>query len=126
MQARAGAGIVVSDPWIREAPPMAPMAGYLSIDNLGGADRALVSARSDQFGAVMIHRSFEEDGLAKMVHQDRVELPAGERVTFGPGGLHLMLMHPKNTLAPGQRSAISLEFEDGEVIEVEFEIRARQ
>ncbi len=121
--ARGSESVRISDPWIRAAPPLAPMAGYLVLENTGPAEAALVGAHSDAFGMVMMHRSYEEGGLAKMAHQDRVEVPAGEQVRFEPGGLHLMLMHPTAVLAAGERVAITLEFADGTRQGIEFEVR---
>ncbi len=121
--ARGSESVRISDPWIRAAPPLAPMAGYLVLENTGPAEAALVGAHSDAFGMVMMHRSYEEGGLAKMDHQDRVEVPAGEQVRFEPGGLHLMLMQPTAVLATGERVAITLEFADGTRQGIEFEVR---
>jgi copper(I)-binding protein len=120
----AGADVVVSDPWIREAPPGAPaLAGYMELKNRGNAEAALVSVHAAGFGSAMIHRTVYESGLARMVHVDAVQLPPGATVRFAPGGYHLMLMSPSAAVHSGDRVEIVLEFSDGQKRPVQFEVR---
>ena len=39
----------------------------------------------------MIHRTVEDQGMARMVHGE-ILVPPGERYELEPGGLHVMLM----------------------------------
>lgn len=120
----AQSDIVVSEPWIREAPPGAPaLAGYMRVENRGSAASALSGARSEAFGMVMIHQSVHEGGMARMVHADRIDLPPGEAVSFEPGGYHLMLMSPMREVKRGDRIEIVLEFSDGGMRPVVFDVR---
>jgi copper(I)-binding protein len=110
----AGNDVVVQNPWVREAPPTASMlAGYMVLENQSGETRALVSASSSQFHMVEIHRTEIKEGVARMTHQDKVEIKAGKKVEFKPGGYHLMLMHPEKALHAGDEVKITLEFADG-------------
>ena len=45
-------------------------------------------------------------------------------VELKPGGLHLMLMQPKDSLKPGDAVEVVLELEDGQTSAVELEVRA--
>jgi copper(I)-binding protein len=110
--------------WIREAPPGAPMAGYLVLRNETGEPAALVGAGSDAFAGVMIHRTVHQGAMTRMRHEMRVEIPAGGRLAFEPGGLHLMLMEPVRFLSAGDRVPIELEFAGGARQTVTFEVRA--
>lgn len=122
--ASAGGEIMVENAWIRQAPPGASaLAGYMSLHNQGKAPRYLVGAGSSAFGNVMLHRTVMEDGLAKMVHQMAVEIPAGESVRFEPNGYHIMLLKPVHALVAGDQVDITLEFRDGETMSVAFEVR---
>lgn len=38
-----------------------------------------------------------------MMHVHEVEVPAGGKVVFSPGGYHVMLMKPARTLAIGDK-----------------------
>ena len=49
----------------------------------------------------MIHRTIVKDGVARMVHASRIELPPKASLIFAPGGYHLMLMNPKPALRAG-------------------------
>ncbi len=70
----------------------APGVAYFSITS--PADDRIVAISSPDAQSVEIHQSSAEDGVAAMQKRDTVELPAGKTVTFGPGGLHLMVFSP--------------------------------
>jgi len=114
----------VKDAWINEAPPGASaMAGYMTLHNPSTQARALVGAKSAGFAMVMMHRTEMEGGMAKMVHQEEVDLPAGGEVSFAPGGYHLMLMRPREAYKAGDKVEITLLFKNGSQMPVQFEVR---
>lgn len=120
-----GMVLMVSEPWIREAPPTAKaLAGYMQLSNHTNTEKVLVSAQSEAFGMVMLHRTVMEGGMAKMVHQNAVIIPAHGAVSFEPSGYHLMLMKPVSPLKAGDTVIISLQFQDGEKQEVSFRVKA--
>lgn len=120
----AGGEVMVENAWIREAPPGArAMAGYMVVKNHGASDKVLVGASSDAFGEVMLHRTIVEGGMAKMVHQMAITIPAKGEVTFEPNGYHVMLMAPKKPLKAGDKVEITLKFKDGETVKVVHEVR---
>ncbi len=129
MLAAAGAmaadmGIMVMNPWVREAPPTArALAGYMVVMNHADKERTLVGASSPSFGEVMLHRTVMEEGMAKMVHQHAIAIPAGGEVTFEPNGYHIMLMQPKQAFKAGDAIEVSLQFQNGEVLTVTHEVR---
>lgn len=123
--AQAGGDVVVSDAWIREAPPGASaLAGYITLHNKGDKARTLVGASSPAFGNAMLHRTVMEDGMAKMVHQMKIAIPAGGKLTFKPNDYHIMLMKPKHTLKAGDKVEVTLEFKNGESLTVTHVVRA--
>ncbi len=128
LDAFAGDGLRALDPWIPAAPPAAPMlAGYMTLVNDGSAPVSIASARAEGFGRVELHRSFHEDGMARMRRVDRLVIEPGEGVTLERGGLHLMLMQARTPLPPGR--TVRIEFLDahGEVLlEVEAEVIRRR
>jgi copper(I)-binding protein len=120
-------GIMVENAWIREAPPGATaMAGYMVVKNTGAKDKVLVGASSPDFKSVMLHRTVVENGMAKMVHQPVITIPAKGEVTFEPNGYHVMLMGPKRALKAGDKVAVTLKFKDGETVEVVHEVRKEE
>lgn len=82
------------------------------------ADR-IIETSSPQATRVEMHNSVTKDGLASMERLDSIELPAGETVTFGPGGLHLMVFSPQ-TIAPDATFPIQIQLESGRSETVSF------
>lgn len=122
--APGASGVIVHEPWIREAPPNAmALAGYMVLENRSEGIVALVGASSAAFGDIMIHRTQVTGGMAEMIHQDRIELAPGAKLAFQPGGYHLMLMGPKQPLSAGDEAEITLRFSDGAKQPIRFVVR---
>jgi periplasmic copper chaperone A len=110
--------------WIREAPPTAhARAGYVLLRNTDEAVIRLIGARSEAFGAIEVHESFERDGMMRMRRRQAIEVPAGGETRLQPGGLHLMLFRAQQPLPGGSVVEIVLEFDDGSELAVPFEVR---
>lgn len=104
--------LTIENPRIRLVPGGGPMAGYLDLSNHGDQPVRLVAAGSEDYGRIMLHRSIIVDGQSRMEHQgDGVLVVPGKTISFSPGGLHLMLMQPKNELNVGDQVMIRLEFD---------------
>lgn len=124
LAAPAAAEVEVNDPWVRAAPPTAKMlAGYAVLANDGEADRHVVAAASPAFEKIELHRTVEEDGVARMIQQDRLTVPAGGELALEPGSYHLMLMRPHEPVEEGESITLTLEFANGETREVSFPVR---
>jgi copper(I)-binding protein len=115
-------GLSVENARVRWLPGDRPMAGYLVLENDGNSARTLTGARSGAFARIMMHRSEEEDGQARMEHVGQIVVAPGSAVTFEPGGLHLMLMKRQRELQPGDTVQIELRFDDDAVLPVRFRI----
>ena len=106
--------IEIADAWVREAPPGATvLAGYLRVTNRSDAGLDIVAIHSEAFERIELHRTVIEDGLARMLPVERLEIAAGESVALAPGGMHLMLFSPVRPLREDDRVAFSLELADG-------------
>ncbi len=120
----AALGVMVKNPWIREAPPSAmALGGFMVLQNMTAKEVALVGASSPDFSSVMLHRTIMDGGMSKMVHQKMITVPAKGEVTFQPGGYHLMLMNPKHAVKAGDKIEITLKFRDGSTLPATFEVR---
>lgn len=109
------AQVTVSDAYVRATPPMGPnTAAFMQLENNGDRDLALVSAASPQADKVELHRVLEQDGVMQMREVERIAVPAGERVSLEPGGLHLMLLGVKQPLAAGDEVSLELNWDNGE------------
>lgn len=85
--------------------------GYFRITNKGDTEDALISASSRRAGMVQIHENSSEKDMITMKSVKSVVIPAGETVSFAPGGLHLMLMQLKQPLVEGEKVDMTLTFE---------------
>ena len=97
-------------------------AGYVTILNSGAADDALIGVEAD-FPRVMLHDSKTVDGVASMLALDAVTIPAGETVTFAPGGMHVMFMGLNgDPLEVGEEIPATLIFENAGRLDVVFKV----
>lgn len=117
----------VTNAWVRAAPPGVPvMAGYFSVHNDGTADVRLTGVDSAQFGRAQMHRSTVDDqGMSHMQRVTAVTVPAGETLAFAPGGYHLMLFEPTQSLALGDSVSWTLQCDDEGTLAVTAEVRSR-
>lgn len=122
----SAAELDIHEPWVALAPPGAhATAAFMELRNASEAPVNVVEADAPGFETVELHRSFNEDGMHRMVRQDRIEVPAGESVSLAPGGLHIMLIGPEQAPTEGQRIQIELRFEDGSTQTVEAVVQPR-
>jgi copper(I)-binding protein len=112
----------VDQPWSRPAAAGMTGAGFMTETNRGKTADALVSVQSSAARKVEIHRSSMAGGVISMQRQDRVSIPPGGSVTFGPGGYHLMLIGLARPLKAGDRAPATLTFASGARIEVAFAV----
>jgi periplasmic copper chaperone A len=116
--------IQVKEAWIRWLPANVPGGGYMTVINTGSAVRVLIGASSPDYGEVGMHQTRLRDGVNEMTPVASIELRPRIPVRFAEGGYHLMLLHPKRPLKPGDRVLITLRFAQGPSVEVPFEVRA--
>ena len=109
----------VSAAWSRPAVQGSTGVGYMTLDNAGPAD-ALVAVETAVSKRVMIHRTVVAGGVASMQMVDRLALPAGSRVTFAPGGYHLMFTGLTKPLKAGEALPATLVFASGAKVKVSF------
>lgn len=119
----AAADVSVSDAWIRVLPGDAPAGGYFVLRNNGDRPIVLTGADSPDYGHIMMHMTTEKGGMSAMRAMKQVEIPAHGKVTFAPGGRHLMLMHARHPIEPGASVPITLELKDGGKVPAVFEAR---
>lgn len=113
----AHAELVVNHPVIRLLPPGVPnTSAYFSIENRSDSERYIVSAKSEIAERVELHKHIMSGDMMRMEQQAKVTIPAGEKVIFEPGGLHLMFFGLAHPLQKEQPVNIQLQMEDGEIV----------
>jgi copper(I)-binding protein len=100
-------------------------AAYLTIANGGAKPDRLMSAACACAAKVEIHVMQEMKGMMMMGDAGPVEVPAHGKVTFHPGGRHLMLTGLKEPLLDGGQQEITLVFEHAGKVTASFNIRSR-
>ncbi len=123
--ALAERGLVISDAWSPEAPPGRMMAGFMELHNTGEDTIVLIDGESPLFGHVEIHTMSMEEGVMRMRRLDELAIEPGEVVELRPGGLHLMLIDPKQPLALGDSIDITLIDDQGDRYALVSEVRKR-
>ncbi|HEX2543857.1 MAG TPA: copper chaperone PCu(A)C [Ramlibacter sp.] len=121
--AQPAAPVAVEGPWARAVLPGQVSSGaYMTF--VAREPVTLLGAASPAAGIVEIHEMKLEGDFMKMRAVDRLELAAGQRVEFKPGGYHFMLMDLKAKLNPGMTLPLTLQFRDvgGKLREVQVSL----
>ncbi|MBD8871710.1 copper chaperone PCu(A)C [Rhodanobacter sp. DHB23] len=118
--AGATARIDASHAWIRVLPGTLPAGAYVVLRNDGDQPVALTGADSPAYGMAMLHRSTQAGGNSRMAMVDALTIPAHGTQALAPGGYHLMLMDAKHPVRPGDTVRITLRFDDGDTLPVDF------
>jgi copper(I)-binding protein len=114
--APATRGVEVRGVWTRPAAQGGNGAVYFAISSTAADE--LVAVDSDVAETVEMHESRMSGDVMEMRQLQSVPLPAGEQVTFEPGGLHIMLVGLKQDLAIGDEFEITLHFRDYQDIQI--------
>ena len=114
-------GVEVRDAWARPAAQGANGAVYFVIRS-SDADE-ITSVSSDVAEAVEMHESMMSGDVMEMHQLESVSLPAGQDVSFEPGGLHIMLVGLKQELQVGDEIEITLHFQNHEAIRVNVPVK---
>jgi copper(I)-binding protein len=121
-QSAPAMGLEVLQPWSRPAVAGTTGAGYMVIANHGKAADVLTAVESPIAAKVEIHQMSMAGGVMSMARRDRIAIPAGGTVAFGPGGYHLMLLNLKRTLRAGDDAPATLVFASGARVGVRFKV----
>jgi copper(I)-binding protein len=113
-------GLTVTGAWSRPAVAGTTGVGYMTLANHGKAADTLVGIASPLASRVEMHASSMAGGVMSMERRDKVAVPAGGQVVFGPGAYHVMLIGLTSTLKPGDRAPATLTFASGAHLKVAF------
>lgn len=108
--------------WAKAADGMSGVFGTLV--NNTDEPVTLLSAVSERAGLVELHETAMVDGTSIMREvEGGFEIPAMGTFELVPGGNHIMLMELTSELLPGELLPVSLTFSNGEIIELELDVR---
>ncbi len=120
----AAPALQVTGAWSRPAVAGTNGVGYMTLANHGAVADTLVGVQSPVAGRIEMHASSMSGAVMSMRKEDRVPVPAGGQVVFGPGAHHLMLFGLTRTLKPGDQAPATLTFSSGARLKVAFKVSA--
>jgi hypothetical protein len=120
-ETKAGA-LLVDHPVLRVASPVSKTgAGFMTITNSGKTADRLLSVTTAASNRSDLHGTINQGGVMQMRAQaGGVPIPAGGKVMFAPGGLHVMFIGLKAAVTPGQMITARLTFEKAGAVDVAF------
>ncbi|RMB02724.1 copper chaperone PCu(A)C [Eilatimonas milleporae] len=106
--------ITITDAWVRPTGQRAmSTAVYMTIANTGNAEAVLIGASSNAAEIVQIHKTSEENGIARMQPVERLPIAPGGTASLSPGGYHIMLIRLAAPLSAGDVIEVTLNFDGG-------------
>lgn len=120
VHAAAHAQVTATHAWIRVLPGALPAGGYVELRNDGDNPVSLTGADTPAYGETMLHESSSASGMNRMRMIDALPVPAHGTQALAPGGYHLMLMNAKRPVQSGDTVRITLKFDDGSTLPVDF------
>jgi copper(I)-binding protein len=111
--------IAIDHPWSRATPAGAKTgAVYATVINNGNLSDSLAGAVTPVGDQVQFHSVTEENGVSRMREMRTVDVRPGAKVTFIPGGTHIMIVGLKEPLKEGQSFPMTMTFEKAGKIDV--------
>jgi periplasmic copper chaperone A len=95
-------------PHMRPAEQGASSAVYFALRNPSAAAIVLYGVEIDVAGSASIHQSMDHNGMASMMPQDSVTVPANGSVAFAERGLHVMASDLHTALRVGDTVVVRL------------------
>jgi len=122
--AAAETSLTVEDAWAKESIPGAENgAAYFVVYNPTDTDITVIDGDATIARAAEVHEHRHADGMMQMRRVPELNIPAQSRVTFKPGGLHLMMFGVHEPLKQGETFEASLTTATGEVVRFSVEVR---
>jgi copper(I)-binding protein len=101
-------------------------AVFLTITNPGADADKLIGVKTASAATAELHESVTDEatGTNSMRKVEAVDVAAGQSVTFGPAGYHIMLMGLTSALTEGSTFDVTLTFQNGGDVTVPVTVTA--
>lgn len=117
--------IQVSDPYTREMPPGAfATASFMTLSNTSDQNIKLVQADTNAAKSAELHTHTNDNGVMRMRQVSSFDIPAKGQTKLQPGGNHIMLISPSQTIKTGNTVSVTLTFEDGSSKKVTMPVKS--
>lgn len=116
---------VLSGGYVRSTPPgQDATAAYFTLENKGSEPHVIVAVKTPLSPKAELHSTIMEGkDVMKMKPVERLEIGAGQKISFQPGGNHIMLTELPKPLTVGERVRLTLIFEDGSELPVKLLVK---
>jgi periplasmic copper chaperone A len=122
--AQAG-GLSIEHVWAQPTPPKAIVGrAFLTIVNTGAETDHLVAASTNVARAAEVSGIRILQDVPNQRHLVNVDIPPGGKITFGPGGYHILLRNLKHPLVAGETFEMTLTFEKAGELPLEVTVEA--
>lgn len=123
-RARALPQLVVTEAVVRlSAVPGRPAAGYFAVDGTAQVDR-LIAVIAAPPTRIELHESMAMHGATTMAKLDGVDVPANGRLSFAPGGKHLMIFGLPASVKSGSSLPLTFVFAHAGKVPVKAVLRS--
>ena len=99
--------LTINNAWVRATVPAQSSSGAF-LDITSARSARLIKAETSVAKTVEIHSMSVAEGVMRMRELKELALPAGKKVSFSPGGYHLMLVDLSRPLRAGERITLKL------------------
>jgi len=111
--------LVARDAWVRQPlPSKDETALYLVIENHSPQHRYLVAVSAEGVDKAELHEMKMQGMMMRMNLIPQILVPAKNKATLSPNGLHVMLFGLKARPAVGDSLNVTLKFDDGTTVPV--------
>ena len=113
--AKAGPTIELINAAVMLAPPgVSVTAGFMTLENTGQKDIVIESITAKDFQRVEMHKTEVKDGMARMIQQQHLTIPAGGRLELSHGSYHMMLYAPARGFNESDSVQLTLHTDAGD------------
>lgn len=123
-QKASATDLSLSECWVRFRADNASGLFVKVKNNDAKNDAFVVGAASPAFAEVMVHETYEQDGMKGMRHVGEVAIPAGGETLFKPGSYHMMAMKPTAGVKEGDKIDLTLKLSNGHEAKTQCVLKA--
>lgn len=116
--------VKASNPYARAVPPGQPNSAiFLTLQNPSKTAYSIKSADSPDSKVTELHTTIDNKGVMEMRKVEKMDIPAQGETVLKPGSLHIMLIGLKQDLKVGEKTKVTLTFNDDSKMTLEVPIQ---
>jgi hypothetical protein len=116
--------VKVSNPYARAVPPGQPnSAVFLTLTNPSKTTYHIKAASSPASKVTELHTTQDNNGVMEMRQVPKMDIPALGETVLKPGSLHIMLIGLKQDMKVGEKTKVTLTFNDDSKMTLEVPIQ---